>query len=344
MEGITHEQHRNLLVSYGPVGLVFTEFVRVSRAALNPDVVAKASAARAPGVALAVQLMGNDPEKMAEAASVASRAGADVVDINLGCPTKRAAKGGVGAALLDKSEVLHELLARVRDATRVRMSIKLRAGIDDPSRALEIARYAQRIGIDFVTLHPRTSRAMYSGSADWTLVRELARSVTLPVVGNGDLWYARDAVTLMSATAASALMVGRPSLRNPWIFRQIFELRAGHTPFAPDGRDVLSHLERLAHGFEARIPADKPRARVDALKEQITWLARAVPDGGAFRQDALRSNSVEELMTCSQRHLQQRAADDLDLDVDGRHGLEVRAGIPSGMLPGDAGVHGARSA
>ncbi len=320
MEGITHAAQRELLTSYGPVGLVSTEFVRVSRCPLSPRYV-RTQTVPAPGVALSVQLMGNDPVKMGAAARAASEAGADVVDVNLGCPTRRAHHHGVGAGLLDRSELVEQVLGTVREHTSVRMSVKLRAGVEDADRAVEIGLLAQRVGVDFLTVHPRTSRAGYSGVADWSIVAELVRAVRLPVVGNGDLWYAAQALDLERKTGASAVMFGRPALRNPWIFRQLAELRRGLVPFNPAGPDLVTHIERLVRMLESRLPG-KEEAQAWALKEQIAWLGRAVPDGGVFGKGALRLPTAHQILAHARRHLWSLGADELDLDAEGQFALE----------------------
>jgi nifR3 family TIM-barrel protein len=320
MEGITHEDQRQLLASYGPLGLVSTEFVRVSRGPLSARHVRTKTVA-APGVALSVQLMGSDPAKMAVAARVATEAGADVIDVNLGCPTRRAQTHGVGAALLDRGSLVEELLGKVRDQTSVRMSVKLRAGVADADRALQIALLAQHVGVDFLTVHPRTSRAGYSGVADWSIVAGLSRELRIPVVGNGDLWYAAAALQLERETGASAVMIGRPALRNPWIFRQLHELRGGVRPFRPAGADVVSHIERLADMLRSRLPG-KDLAQTSALKEQISWLARGVPDGGAYGRAALRLATPGHIVVHARQHLSGLGADELDLDATAQFALE----------------------
>jgi tRNA-dihydrouridine synthase B len=322
MEGITHAAQRRLLASYGPLGLVTTEFVRVSRGPLALRQLRRRTVS-AHGAALSVQLMGCDPAKMAAAARLASAAGADVIDVNLGCPTRRAQHRGVGAALLEQRSLAEEILRQVRDHTPVCMSVKLRAGVGSAGRALEIGLLAERVGVDFVVVHPRTVSAGYSGVADWSVVAELSRRLRVPVVGNGDLWYAEAALELERKTGASAVMIGRPALRNPWIFRQLHELRQGLRPYRPTGADLLAHVERLVDMFKSRMPGQQ-LAQVSALKEQIAWLARSVPDGGAFGMVALRLVTVDQILAHARRYLSGLRADELDLDACGQFALEPR--------------------
>jgi tRNA-dihydrouridine synthase B len=331
MQGITHAAQRELVASYGPLGLVSTEFVRVSRGPLSPSHVRRRTVP-APGVALSVQLMGCDPAKMGAAAQAAADAGADVIDVNLGCPTRRAHTRGVGAGLLDRKNLVEDLLRAVRSHTKVRMSVKLRAGVEETDRALDIALIAQRAGVDFIVVHPRTSRAGYSGVADWRIVAEIARESSVPVVGNGDLWYAAAALELERASGASAVMIGRPAMRNPWIFRQLHELRSGVPAFHPSGADLVSHIERLADMLGTHMPGNE-QAQTAALKEQITWLGRGVPDGGSFGSVALRLGTVREILAHAGRCLSGLGADELDLDATGQFALERRPRLASVTEP-----------
>lgn len=319
MEGITHREHRELIASYGPLGLAYTEFLRVSRAPLDAKLV-RSHAEGTPGVALAVQLMGNEPEKMGEAARIASQSGADVVDVNLGCPTSRAARHGVGASLLAHPQQVKELLCRVREQTSVKMSVKMRAGVTT-DLGVEFGELAESIGVDFIILHPRTSRAQYTGVADHSKVAQMVHATRLPVVANGDLWYAEDALRLARETGAAAVMIGRPALRNPWIFRQIDELSQGKPAFAPTGNDVIAHLERLAALFAERLPR-QAKFQTDALKQQLSWVARGIPDQGELGRQALRLPSVATILDLCRRSLSFRKASDLDLEARGRYALE----------------------
>ncbi len=190
MEGVTSQPVRGLLAGYGPLGLVCTEFVRVSGERVSRRHLER-QVQKAPGVALSVQLMGNDAGLMAEAAGVMAAAGADVVDVNLGCPSKTAARKGVGAALLKDPRELASLLTTLRAAVPGLFSAKLRAGFDSADSALENARAVERSGADFLAVHPRRRVDFYRGVADWRIIALLRRELSIPVVGNGDVLVRR---------------------------------------------------------------------------------------------------------------------------------------------------------
>jgi tRNA-dihydrouridine synthase len=270
--------------------------------------------------------MGSDPMRMAHAAGVLSAAGADVIDVNLGCPVRQVVRKGAGAALLRDPKKLRELLLRVRDRATGLLSVKLRAGWGTTEGLVEIGRRIEACGVDFVTLHPRARSEMYDGVADWSLVSELAHALRVPVVGNGDCWYAIDALELWRATSCAAVMIGRPALRNPWIFRQLDELCRGRTPYAPSGADVVAHLSEVADRLERTLGRTR-RGPLGPLKEHVTWLLRALPNGHDPMQRALRAPSPVEVLEAVASDLGSLPPTALDLDAHGAFRLE-RTPVP----------------
>jgi nifR3 family TIM-barrel protein len=311
MEGVTNAPVRQVLASYGPVGLVCTEFVRISGEQISRPYLRR-QVEKAPGVPLSVQVMGNDPELMAEAGVVVAQAGADVVDLNLGCPTNTAVRKGVGAALLKDPQKLAVLLRTMRRSVPGLLSAKLRAGFDTSDTALSNARLVEDAGLDFIAVHPRRRVDHYQGVADWRIIALIRRELRIPVVGNGDIWYAESALRMFEETGCDAVMLGRPALRNPWIFRQLSELLAGREPFRPSGADVVQHLKRLAESLGAR--AKDPRhSAIGPLKEQLGYLCRAVPDGLAMTRGLLRQTTPSLLLEAAEEAFSPLPAERLNL-------------------------------
>jgi len=310
MEGVTNAAVREVLAGYGPVGLVCTEFVRISGGQISPAYLRK-QVEKLPGVPLSVQVMGNDPELMAEAGAVVARAGADVVDLNLGCPTGSAARKGVGAALLKQPALLARLLATMRRGVPGLLSAKLRAGFDTTDDALSNARLVQDNGLDYLAVHPRRRVDHYRGSADWRIVTLIKRELSIPVVGNGDIWYAQSALQMFEQTRCDAVMLGRPALRNPWIFRQISELLSGREPYRPTGTDLAQHFLRLASALGSRDPgACNP---LGPLKEQLGYLCRSVRDGATLQRRLQRLLTLESFLEATEEAFSALATEDLDL-------------------------------
>ena len=331
MEGVSHPAFRQLMATRGGLDLVCTEFVRISPAPLSPRVLA-GSVVTASGpdgdLPLSVQVMGNDAIKMAEAAAHVSAAGAAVVDVNMGCPMPRVVRKGVGAAMLKDPALLVDVLGRMREAVPGLLSAKIRAGFDDAQHVLHIASLVQESGADFIAVHPRRRCDFYEGVADWRIIGALSSELRIPVIGNGDVWYASDALRMERETGCDAVMIGRPAMRNPWIFEQIADLRAGRSPRSPRGEDLFAWLVHVREVYAATFDDRSARGRrrrhgwLGKLKELVRWFGRAVHDDGAFRNEALRAQSVDALMEIAERHLALLPPERLDLQSDGPWRLE----------------------
>ena len=166
--------------------------------------------------------------------------------------------------------------------------------------------------VDFIAVHPRRRIDHYRGTADWRIIERIRRELSIPVVGNGDIWYAESALRMFEQTHCDAVMLGRPALRNPWIFRQISELLAGREPFRPTGKDLAQHLERLAAGLVSRTndPAGRP---VGPLKEQLNYLFRAIPDSLVPKRALLRQTTVPLFLEATGEAFDRLPAELLDL-------------------------------
>jgi tRNA-dihydrouridine synthase B len=310
MEGVTSAAVREVLASYGPIGLVCTEFVRISGDRISASYLRR-QVEKLPTVPLSVQVMGNDPDLMAEAGAVVARAGADVVDLNLGCPTACAARKNVGAALLKQPELLARLLGTMRRGVPGLLSAKLRAGFDTTDDAVSNARLVQDSGLDYLAVHPRRRVDHYRGTADWRIVARIKRELSIPVVGNGDIWYAQFALQMFEETRCDAVMLGRPALRNPWIFRQIDELLSGREPYRPTGVDLAGHFLRLARALGSRDPgACNP---LGPLKEQLGYLCRSVRDGAALQRRLQRMTTLDLFLEAVEEAFSALSSDELDL-------------------------------
>jgi len=207
---------------------------------------------------LAIQIFGSDPHVMAEAARMVEAAGADVVDINFGCPVRKVTKTGAGATLLDDPDRAAGIVAAVAAAVSVPVSVKMRRGLENESRAcLEVGPRLVDSGAQCLTLHPRSARQMYTGSADHSLTAELVSLVDVPVIGSGDVTSQARAKAILGETGASAVMVGRAAQGNPWALREILLGGEGR----PSREEVVAELvlfmretvrelgERRAGGF-----------------------------------------------------------------------------------------------
>ncbi len=296
--------------------MLCTEFVRVSRAPLHPKLLTSA-VVKEPGLPLSVQVMGNDADKMGEAARWVEEAGADVVDINLGCPMPRVVRKGVGAAMLKDLDLLKSVVGEMRANVNGTLSAKIRAGFDDSARVLTIARTLQEVGIDYLVVHPRRRADFYRGVADWRIIGALKRELRIPVIGNGDVWYAEDFSRMARETGCDGVMIGRPALRNPWIFAQAQALREGLAPADPNGDDVADFVSTTAecYGEVFRKPLGK-------LKELTHYLCRARRDGKALVKHTFSIQDSERFVDTVCNAFAKLGREELDLDAHGRLALE----------------------
>jgi tRNA-dihydrouridine synthase B len=231
---------------------------------------------------LSVQLFGSKPDSLARAAAFAEEWGADIIDLNLGCPVKKVVKTGSGAALLkDPARTLH-LLKEVRRAVSRPLTIKIRSGWQpgEPT-GLTIAAMAEDCGYDAVALHPRWAVQGFTGLSDWNLVSRLKRTITIPVIGNGDIQYAGQALARRRETGCDGIMIGRQALKAPWIFRQIKDLEDGRPAPQPDRAErkkiIAAYWDRITERYEGA-------RQVKALRRGLFVLTRGLPGSGLFRQ------------------------------------------------------------
>jgi tRNA-dihydrouridine synthase B len=240
-----------------------------------------------------VQIAGGDPQSMADAARRNVDAGAEIVDINMGCPAKRVCNKEAGSALLrDESLVAAILEATVR-AVDVPVTLKIRTGWDASNRnGTRIARIAEAAGVQALAVHGRTRACRFEGRAEYGTIAEIRQAVRIPVIANGDIDSAARAVEVVASTGVDGVMIGRAAQGRPWIFREVEAALAGTAPpREPTGaelRDImLAHLHDLYDFYG-------PEAGVRVARKHIGWYCRERPQALAFRQSVMRIESAEE--------------------------------------------------
>jgi nifR3 family TIM-barrel protein len=289
MEGVTEPCFRDLVLARndpGALGGAFTEFVRVSSAPVPIAVVRRHLGPSRFPQPVGVQLMGNDVGRLARTAENAVAAGAPLVDLNFGCPSKGALAGCAGSALLRDPLALEKVVRAVVDAVRVPVTAKIRAGWDDASRVEELARAAESGGAVLLTVHCRTRAEGYCDHVDWTRIARAVRAVSIPVCGNGGITHPEDLARMQDATGARFAMVGRGALADPWIFSGRRVERAEAVEFLLDYADAMRERTGVTHRRVA--------ARIKQLLRY--WTAGGLIPDETCRTRWLRSADPEGLL------------------------------------------------
>ncbi len=240
-----------------------------------------------------VQLLGEDPRRMARAAQILVDNGVEVVDLNFGCPSRQVTRKGAGAALLKSPPKIAAIVAAVREAVPVRVTAKIRLGLRDPAESQPIAAAIESAGAEAITVHARTLEQGYRPPAHWEWITRTVQALTIPVIGNGEIWTAEDARRMLLETDCAGVMIGRGALRNPWIFRQLEELLAGRPITSPDIVEYHRFLKDVVASLEDEVQT--AAALPGRIKEVVNYLGALLNDRGVFRRKVLRARSLEEI-------------------------------------------------
>jgi nifR3 family TIM-barrel protein len=282
MAGITDHLYRLMLRRIGGVGLVTMEFIS-SEAITRGNVRHRAkmffSDEERP---LSIQIYGSDPERMAAAAEIVEELSPDVCDINMGCPANKVLKGCAGAALMGDLPLARRIVREVKSRLSVPLTVKFRLGLDESRRNfLDLGRICQDEGAAAVAMHARTARQMYTGRADRREITQLKGLLSIPVIGNGDVESADDVLAMLRETGCDGVMIGRATMKNPWIFRQAADRLAGRTPreaTPAERRDLM-----LWHFSQIERAARDPREALHKLRTMTGWYTHGLNDGKKLR-------------------------------------------------------------
>jgi len=284
MAGITDRHFRRLLRRLGGVGLVAMEFAsseKLTRGDRRALAKMRFAEEERP---LAIQIYGRDPGPMADAAAIVEEVGADVCDINMGCPANKVLNGCAGANLMADLGHAAAIIEACRSRVRIPLTVKFRLGTGRPGQGnnfLELGRMCEQLGVDAVTLHGRTGRQMYTGRADWTAIRRLAESLSIPVIGNGDVTTAGEAEAMFRATGCSGVMIGRGALKDPWIFRKAAARLAGEAEPEPS---LEAHRELIVTHYRWILEEEDRSSAMAKLRTFTGRYTHGIPGGDRLRR------------------------------------------------------------
>ena len=321
MAGMTDSAFRRLVKRRGGCGLVVTEMVSSEGLVRGIDRTLEYAEYTEEERPVSIQIFGGDPEKMAAAAQIVESMGADIVDVNMGCPVPKIAKHNAGCSLMREPEHAADVVRAMARAVRIPVTVKMRAGWDASLvNAPDLARRVEDAGAAAVAVHGRTAAQSYSGSSDWELIGRVASSVRIPVFGSGDCVEPAHIMERLTATGVAGVLVGRGALRNPWIFEQAAALAAGQTPRSISveerGQFLLDYIDLLlterlneSEGFRHVAPGQSTgldpagparghdRWVINKLRALNSWFTKGLEGGSHLRVAINAAESIPQLRT-----------------------------------------------
>lgn len=307
MSGVTGRAFRRFIreLNPGAVGLYYTEFASVEGLARENKATLRLirRAAEDKNDPFAAQIFGRDVMRMAEAAAIVEQMGADLVDINAGCPAPAIVKKGGGAELLKKPLLIGEIVAAVKKAVKIPVAVKIRTGWDENTvNVLETSRIIESSGADMLTVHGRNRMQGFKGSADWNLIAQAKANVRIPVIGNGDINDPAFAMECFRKYGIDGIMVARAMLRDPWIFNKIRAHAEGNTSSEPGTYEKTAVFMRYAELLsEDGLPE---KAVLGKMKQLAVKYLRLKPNGAEIRTQALRSENLKDFFGFAKEYFQ----------------------------------------
>jgi tRNA-dihydrouridine synthase B len=317
MAGMTDTAFRRLVKRQGGCGLVVTEMVSSEGLVRGIDRTLEYTEFTEEERPVSIQIFGGDPEKMADAAQIVEGLGADIVDVNMGCPVPKISKHNAGCSLMREPQHAASVVAAMTKRVRIPVTVKMRAGWNEDSiNAPDLARRVEDAGAAAVAVHGRTASQSYSGQSDWSLIDRVAGSLSIPVLGSGDCIEPVQILERMRAGNVSGVLVGRGVLRNPWILAQADDLAAGRPVRGVTdddrGRFLLEYMELLLHegeneadgfrhgamyGSKSASRRDYNRASherwvINKMRALMSWYSKGLFNGGHLRTSINTATSV----------------------------------------------------
>lgn len=292
MQDITDLAFWNLQADYGEADLVYTPYFRVhATSRLNRTLLGSITQSP-PHRRVIAQIIGEDIPSIVRTALELQQYRIAAIDLNLGCPAPIVCRKKVGGGLLRIRDKIDAILAALRSAVTIPLTVKTRLGYDSTEAFVDLLELFRKNSIDLITVHARTVKDMYGGHVQYDLISEAVRKLSCPVLANGDIVNPQQGLDILSCTGAHGLMVGRGAIRNPWIFAQIRAMVAGRSPIYPTGREMRDYLLHLQQSV--RWAGGTEHQHVERMKKHLQFIGPGIDPSGLFLHQILRVRTVAE--------------------------------------------------
>ena len=302
MAGVTDLPFR-LICKEQDCGMLYTEMVNAKALCYDDQNTKKMLKIEEEEHPVAIQIFGSDPEYMGGAAKILNSYPNEILDINMGCPAPKVVKNGDGSALLKNPELAAKVLKAVVGNSEKPVTLKIRKGWDDTCiNAVEIAKIAEDCGISAIAIHGRTIEQYYSGKADWDIIRQVKENVSIPVIGNGDVFEVEDAINMLNQTNCDAIMIGRGAQGNPWIFKRINHyMQTGEILPEPTLEEKINTAKKH---LKLAVEEHGEYVAVREMRKHIAWYLKGLRNSARVRDEINKIESYEELVNKLESYMQ----------------------------------------
>lgn len=302
MAGVTDLPFR-LICKEQDCGMLYTEMVNAKALCYDDQNTKKMLKIEEEEHPVAIQIFGSDPEYMGGAAKILNSYPNEILDINMGCPAPKVVKNGDGSALLKNPELAAKVLKVVVGNSEKPVTLKIRKGWDDTCiNAVEIAKIAEDCGISAIAIHGRTREQYYSGKADWDIIRQVKENVSIPVIGNGDVFEVEDAINMLNQTNCDAIMIGRGAQGNPWIFKRINHyMQTGEILPGPTLEEKINTAKKH---LKLAVEEHGEYVAVREMRKHIAWYLKGLRNSARVRDEINKIESYEEVVNKLESYMQ----------------------------------------